>query len=81
MGDELVIRIGVNNDNNLKGEKTMTNISWMITHTDEHIDPKTGILNMTALAEDCADTLHRACAGGAEFEAAHQVGEKLGILG
>ena len=69
-----------NNPNSNKGSKAMKIKTWMINHINEHIDSSTGILNMTALAEDCSDSLFGREAGDTEFDIACDVGEQLGVL-
>ncbi len=53
---------------------------WMLQNAQEHVDPKTGELNMTSLAE-AAQGEFDSYEDEEAFELAFEVGEQLGLLG
>ena len=50
---------------------------WMMDNHGEHIDPETGILCTTTLAEDCAQTLYGRAAEEREFEIAFEIADTI----
>lgn len=54
---------------------------WMLANYEDHIGPLTGLLCMTTLAEDAANSLFDRAADDIEFELAYEFGKKHNLLG
>lgn len=52
---------------------------WMRRNISNHIDRLTGEVNLTELAEDCAESLFNRAASEAEFEAAYNAAVEAGL--
>jgi len=53
---------------------------WMKDNYQDHVDPITGILCMTTLAEDCSIALRDTYANDQMFDMAWEVAEDLQLL-